>query len=160
MKKVLCSVILLLSSITTGFSDEYRLGDFTLSLPDSWQVTKSGTNLFGHNRARTLFINGITFEDVSSMETAKSGALYLARDMLSGFTIQSETPAVFGEDAPALLITGRGSYRGLDSIVHLIVSLGGPAAEVLFIFGTPAAWTDNIILIANILSDIGLILVE
>jgi len=94
------------------------------------------------------------------MEEAKAGTLYICRDMFTNFTVENEASAQVLDDRKALLLTGKGSYKGLNSVIHVLIGSGSSAFTMLYIFGSSEAWTENLILISNIFTSLGFYEIE
>jgi hypothetical protein len=136
-------------------AEEHQIGAFQFAIPENWTVTKEGASFFAFAPDKRLYISGMKVEGMQRMEQAKAGTLYVCRDMFTNFTLGNESSARILDDREALLITGKGSYKGLDSLIHVLIGSGPAGFTMLYIFGSSEAWTENLILISNIFTSLG-----
>ncbi len=136
-------------------AEEHQIGAFQFSIPENWTVTKEGASFFAFAPDKSLYISGMEVDGMQRMEQAKAGTLYVCRDMFADFTLGNESQARILDDRQALLITGKGSYKGLNSLIHVLIGSDPTGFTMLYIFGSPEAWTRNLILISNIFTSLG-----
>ena len=164
MKYCKIGFALALIIITTGAAplkaEEHKIGAFQFTIPDSWTVRKEGASLFAFSPDEKLYISGMEIQGIQRMEEAKAGTLYICRDMFTNFTVENEASAQVLDDRKALLLTGKGSYKGLNSVIHVLIGSGSSAFTMLYIFGSSEAWTENLILISNIFTSLGFYEIE
>ena len=149
MKKVLLGILIFIGSVSAAFS-EYSVGALKFSLPEGWQTKQEGMSFFSTAPDGEFFISGMIFYGLPNLKTAKSGIMPLTRDMFSGFTIISEEQGTSYENYPALLITARGYYKGIDSLIHMPVVQAEGHHPILQIFGSSNGWANNLSTVDNL----------
>ncbi len=155
MKRTVLIIFLLLVCSISAFA-EYNIGVLRFELPDNWEINQEGMSFFSVAPDREFFISGMVFYGLPDLKTAKAGIMPLTRDMFAGFTIISEkTSSTYGK-YPALFITAKGYYKGLESIIHMFVINAGDHYPILHIFGTNNGWADNLSIVDNLYRSIQL----
>ena len=149
MKKLLAGLLFLLFCISPAFS-EYSVGALRFELPEDWQTKQEGMSFFSTAPDREFFISGMVFYGLPNLKTAKNGIMPLTRDMFSGFTIITEEQGTTYENFPTLMITARGYYKGIESIIHMLVVQANGHYPVLQIFGSSNGWADNLATVDNL----------
>jgi hypothetical protein len=155
VKKVILWSLCFLLIAPSAFC-EYSVGALSFHLPAEWQTKQEGMSFFSTAPDREFFISGMVFYGLPDLETARNGIMPLTRDMFSGFSIITEEQAAAYGDFPAVMITGRGYYKGIESIIHMLVVQADGHYPILQIFGSNSGWADNLSTVDNLYRSIQL----
>lgn len=128
---------------------EYNVGTLKFELPENWDVNEEGMSFFSVAPDGEFYISGMVFFGLPDLATAKTGIMPLTRDMFSGFTIISEETGSTNDGDPTLFISARGYYKGMESIIQMLVVNGGDRFSILHIFGSSSGWANNLSVVDN-----------
>lgn len=156
MKKTIFLVVFFLFLCIFPAFSEYKVGSLGFELPSDWRVNQEGMSFFSVAPDGEFYISGMVFYGLPDLETAKTGIMPLTRDMFSGFSILSEEKVGTYGKHPTLFITAKGYYKGLQSIIHMLVVQAGGQYSILQIFGTNNGWANNLSVVDNLYRSIQL----